>query len=72
MQWILDERPDALIIPEEAVMPVGERLLVNLVVDGKVEVDGTIAYSGGYTTSYGSWGSTGGSSGGSGSKGRRR
>nr|WP_298170477.1 efflux RND transporter periplasmic adaptor subunit [uncultured Pseudomonas sp.] len=35
---ILDERPDALIIPEEAVMPVGERLLVNLVVDGKVEV----------------------------------
>ena len=35
---ILDERADALIIPEEAVMPVGERLLVNLVVDGKVAV----------------------------------
>src|SRR5690606_28849902 len=34
---ILDERPGALVIPEEAVMPVGERLLVNLVVDGKVE-----------------------------------
>lgn len=35
---ILDERANALIIPEEAVMPVGERLLVNLVVDGKVAV----------------------------------
>jgi membrane fusion protein (multidrug efflux system) len=35
---ILDERTNALIIPEEAVMPVGERLLVNLVVDGKVAV----------------------------------
>jgi membrane fusion protein (multidrug efflux system) len=35
---ILAERPEALVIPEEAVMPVGERLLVNLVVDGKVEV----------------------------------
>lgn len=35
---ILEERADALIIPEEAVMPVGERLLVNLVVDGKVVV----------------------------------
>lgn len=35
---ILAERPDALVIPEEAVMPVGERLLVNLVVDGKVEL----------------------------------
>jgi membrane fusion protein (multidrug efflux system) len=35
---ILAERPSALVIPEEAVMPVGERLLVNLVVDGKVEV----------------------------------
>ncbi|MFZ3155727.1 efflux RND transporter periplasmic adaptor subunit [Pseudomonas sp.] len=35
---ILAERPNALVIPEEAVMPVGEQLLVNLVVDGKVEV----------------------------------
>jgi membrane fusion protein (multidrug efflux system) len=35
---ILAERPTALVIPEEAVMPVGERLLVNLVVDGKVEL----------------------------------
>lgn len=35
---ILAERPKALTIPEEAVMPVGERLLVNLVVDGKVEL----------------------------------
>lgn len=35
---ILAERPDALVIPEEAVMPVGERLLVNLVVEGKVEL----------------------------------
>lgn len=35
---ILAERPNALVIPEEAIMPVGERLLVNLVVDGKVEV----------------------------------
>jgi len=35
---ILAERPEALVIPEEAVMPVGERLLVNLVVDGKVEL----------------------------------
>ncbi|SDH14966.1 membrane fusion protein, multidrug efflux system [Pseudomonas benzenivorans] len=34
---ILAERPAALVIPEEAVMPVGERLLVNLVLDGKVE-----------------------------------
>ncbi|WPC03573.1 efflux RND transporter periplasmic adaptor subunit [Pseudomonas benzenivorans] len=34
---ILAERPQALLIPEEAVMPLGERLLVNLVVDGKVE-----------------------------------
>lgn len=34
---ILAERPQALVIPEEAVMPLGERLLVNLVVDGKVE-----------------------------------
>jgi membrane fusion protein (multidrug efflux system) len=35
---ILAERPDALVIPEEAVMPVGEQVLVNLVVDGKVEL----------------------------------
>ena len=35
---ILAERPNALVIPEEAVMPVGERLLVNLVVDGQVEL----------------------------------
>lgn len=35
---ILAERANALVIPEEALMPVGERLLVNLVVDGKVEV----------------------------------
>ena len=35
---ILAERPEALVIPEEAVMPVGERLLVNQVVDGKVEL----------------------------------
>lgn len=34
---ILDERPQALVIPEEAVMPVGEQLLVNLIVDGKIE-----------------------------------
>ena len=34
---ILAERPQALLIPEEAVMPLGERLLVNLVVDGRVE-----------------------------------
>lgn len=33
---ILAERPEALVIPEEAVMPVGAQLLVNLVVDGKV------------------------------------
>jgi membrane fusion protein (multidrug efflux system) len=33
---ILAERPAALVVPEEAVMPVGERLLVNLVLDGKV------------------------------------
>src|SRR3990167_3219713 len=32
------ERPEALVIPEEAVMPMGERLLVNLVVDDKVEL----------------------------------
>ena len=37
---ILAERPEALVIPEEAVMPVGERLLVNQVVDGKVELRG--------------------------------
>lgn len=35
---ILAERPNAWVIPEEAVMPVGTRLLVNLVVDGKVEL----------------------------------
>ncbi|PKM24466.1 MAG: efflux transporter periplasmic adaptor subunit [Gammaproteobacteria bacterium HGW-Gammaproteobacteria-13] len=35
---ILAERPNALVIPEEAIMPVGEQLLVNLVVDGKVEL----------------------------------
>jgi membrane fusion protein (multidrug efflux system) len=35
---ILAERPNALVIAEEAVMPVGDRLLVNLVVDGKVEL----------------------------------
>lgn len=35
---ILAERPNALVIPEEAVMPVGERLLVNLLVGGKVEL----------------------------------
>src|SRR5690606_28085808 len=34
---ILAERPQALLIPEEAVMPVGQQLFVNLVVDGKVE-----------------------------------
>ncbi|WP_347881183.1 efflux RND transporter periplasmic adaptor subunit [Pseudomonas sp. GD03985] len=34
---ILAERPQALVIPEEAVMPVGRDLFVNLVVDGKVE-----------------------------------
>ncbi|AYC33172.1 efflux RND transporter periplasmic adaptor subunit [Pseudomonas cavernae] len=33
---ILAERPQALVIPEEAVMPLGDRLWVNLVVDGKV------------------------------------
>ncbi|WP_339082690.1 efflux RND transporter periplasmic adaptor subunit [Pseudomonas sp. TMP9] len=35
---ILAERPNALVIPEEAVMPVGEQRLVNLVVAGKVEL----------------------------------
>jgi membrane fusion protein (multidrug efflux system) len=35
---ILAERANALLIPEEAIMPVGEQLLVNLVVDGKVEL----------------------------------
>ncbi|MNF39743.1 Multidrug resistance protein MdtA precursor [compost metagenome] len=34
---ILAERPQALLIPEEAVMPMGQQLFVNLVVDGKVE-----------------------------------
>ena len=34
---ILAERPQALVIPEEAVMPLGQLLFVNLVVDGKVE-----------------------------------
>jgi membrane fusion protein (multidrug efflux system) len=34
---ILAERPQALVIPEEAVMPMGQLLFVNLVVDGKVE-----------------------------------
>lgn len=34
---ILAERPQALLIPEEAVMPLGQLLFVNLVVDGKVE-----------------------------------
>ncbi len=34
---ILAERPHALLIPEEAVMPMGQLLFVNLVVDGKVE-----------------------------------
>ena len=35
---ILAERPNALVIPEEAIMPVGAQLLVNLVVAGKVEL----------------------------------
>lgn len=35
---ILAERPQALLIPEEAVMPVGDKQMVSLVVDGKVEV----------------------------------
>lgn len=34
---ILAERPQALLIPEEAVMPMGQLQFVNLVVDGKVE-----------------------------------
>ncbi len=34
---ILAERPEALVIPEAAVMPVGDQAMVNLVVDGKVE-----------------------------------
>ncbi|WP_447592214.1 efflux RND transporter periplasmic adaptor subunit [Aquipseudomonas campi] len=34
---ILAERPNALLIPEEAVMPMGQLLFANLVVDGKVE-----------------------------------
>jgi len=34
---ILAERPGALVIPEEAVMPMGDQLLVNLVVEGKVD-----------------------------------
>ncbi|WIF65214.1 efflux RND transporter periplasmic adaptor subunit [Metapseudomonas otitidis] len=33
---ILAERPDALLIPEEAVIPVGRQLFVAVVVDGKV------------------------------------
>lgn len=33
---ILAERPDALLIPEEAVIPVGRQLYVAVVVDGKV------------------------------------
>ncbi|MET1080269.1 MAG: efflux RND transporter periplasmic adaptor subunit [Pseudomonas sp.] len=35
---ILAERPQALLIPEEAVMPVGDKHWVSLVVDGKVAV----------------------------------
>ena len=35
---ILAERSNALVIPEEAVMPVGDKRLVNLVVEGKVEL----------------------------------
>lgn len=35
---IIAERSEALVIPEEAVMPVGEQLLVNLVLDGRVEL----------------------------------
>jgi membrane fusion protein, multidrug efflux system len=35
---ILAERPNALLIPEEAIMPVGDKRLVNLVVEGKVEL----------------------------------
>lgn len=34
---ILAERPQALVIPEEAVMPMGQLLFVNLISDGKVE-----------------------------------
>ena len=34
---ILAERPQALLVPEEAVMPMGQLLFVNVVVDGKVE-----------------------------------
>ncbi|WP_165664549.1 efflux RND transporter periplasmic adaptor subunit [Metapseudomonas otitidis] len=33
---ILAERPDALLVPEEAVIPVGRQLYVAVVVDGKV------------------------------------
>lgn len=33
---ILAERPDALLIPEEAVIPLGRQLFVAVVVDGKV------------------------------------
>ncbi|RJG08782.1 efflux RND transporter periplasmic adaptor subunit [Pseudomonas cavernicola] len=35
---ILAERPEALVIPEEAVMPMGDKLMVNLVIDNKVEL----------------------------------
>lgn len=35
---ILEERPNALVVPEEAIMPVGDQRLVNLVVEGKVEL----------------------------------
>ena len=34
---ILAERPQALMIPEEAIMPMGQQLMVNLLVAGKVE-----------------------------------
>lgn len=34
---ILAERPQAVLVPEEAVMPLGTRQYVNLVVDGRVE-----------------------------------
>ena len=34
---ILAERPKALLVPEEAVMPMGQLLFLNLLVDGKVE-----------------------------------
>lgn len=34
---ILAERPQAILVPEEAIMPIGGQLFVNLLVEGRVE-----------------------------------